>query len=186
MKLRKIFSAVLLTLAIAGTCTPIAWAAPLGLDGIVIDWEKFGLSFGIPLLLYLIGVIVVSIRRKTKKNSTPVLEPAPAPTPDAIVSRGIVGTGDQYKNNQFSIDDRVAIGRDPKRCHIVFDKKSAGVSGLHCELMNVSGAIQLIDRGSSYGTFMQSGKKLEVNVPETLHPGDGFYLGSHSNSFKVY
>ena len=146
------------------------------------------------LLLVIIGVAMVLLLRK-KKNA-----PAPAPASEAIAyggapapaqrgvpcACGIVGTGGQFRELRFPVTGRVAIGRDPQRSHIVFDKTAAGVSGLHCEVRNDNGALQLTDLGSSYGTFLQSGKRLEANAPETLRPGDGFYLGARANGFQVY
>jgi len=104
--------------------------------------------------------------------------------PQVGSAKGIVGTGGQFRGDSIPIADRIAIGRDPARCHVIFDKMAQGVSSLHCELKNINGVMQLTDRGSSYGTFVGS-KKLEVNVPMDLHPGDEFYLGSKQNSFRV-
>ena len=45
--------------------------------------------------------------------------------------------------------------------------------------------IQLTDLGSSYGTFVGSGQRLNANSPMTLHRGDTFWLGSKEQMFRI-
>ena len=60
-----------------------------------------------------------------------------------------------------------------------------GVSAVHCELRNNAGALMLVDLGSTYGTFLQNGEKLQPSSPHLVSPGEEFYLGTKDNRFKV-
>ena len=149
------------------------------------------------LLLIVVLVVVLVIKKKADappaplpaaepvQPTAPVFTPAPAAAVQHSPASAILGTGGQFLNDKIAVTDQIIIGRDPKRCNLVFQNKAAGVSSLHCELKNVGGAMQLTDRGSSYGTFLAGGTKLEANKPIDLHPGDSFYLGSKENSFRV-
>ncbi len=97
----------------------------------------------------------------------------------------ITGTAGFFNGDSIPIRNKVIIGRDPNQCNLVFPPITEGVSSLHCELQNVSGHLELIDRGSTYGTFLGNGTKLEVNRPYTLSGGDSFYLGAAENRFMI-
>jgi hypothetical protein len=166
-------------------------------------------KYGIPILLIVIGLLVYFVSKKWKVktvvaqeniyapiaqepvgvtqpafvNSSPSPSPPPPPTP--VKLNGSRGTGGQYNTNSFPINDRIAIGRDSSRCSIVFEPNTNGVSGFHCEIVRVGNGLQLIDRGSTYGTFL-NGTKLQVNVPADLRVGSSFYLGAERNSFAAY
>jgi len=120
------------------------------------------------------------------KHRTPPAKGGADPQPVAqIPAQGIIGTGGEFLHNRIPVPDRIRIGRDPRQCQLIFGKMAAGISSLHCEVVNRGGTMQLIDRGSKYGTIVRS-NKLEANVPVDLRPGDDFYLGSKRNSFRVY
>ena len=90
-----------------------------------------------------------------------------------------------FAGTTFPINGILSIGRDPKRCQIVFPNESQGISSLHCELRFQGNVVTLTDRGSSYGTFLTGGRKLNNNETVTLKPGDSFYLADTKNEFKV-
>jgi pSer/pThr/pTyr-binding forkhead associated (FHA) protein len=79
----------------------------------------------------------------------------------------------------------MAMGRSPKLCQIVFPDDSLGVSSLHCEISLSPSGILLTDKGSTYGTFLQNGRKLAAHESVILAPGDGFYLADRKNEFKL-
>ncbi len=95
------------------------------------------------------------------------------------------GTKGHYFGVEFSVQDAVLLGRNPNGCGIVFPNDAPGVSGIHCEvrLERASGTVQLTDRNSSYGTFV-NGQKLVPGQPVTLHNGDTFTIGE-GNTFAV-
>ena len=41
------------------------------------------------------------------------------------------------------------------------------------------------DLGSSYGTFLENGTKMEPNKPYTILTGEAFFLASKDNGFRV-
>lgn len=101
------------------------------------------------------------------------------------VLRGVTG---KYSGQSFDLmKSKVVIGRDPAKCNIVFEKDTAGISGVHCQVAYDANedCFVIKDLGSSYGTFLGNGKKLTPNVPEKMSAGDTFYLCDNANRFVV-
>ena len=96
------------------------------------------------------------------------------------------GTAGQYNGSEIPLDNEVILGRDSSLCQIVFSSESSAVSGVHCKLQIVGGRVQLTDMGSTNGTFLDSGVRLQSNQAQTLSVGQGFYLGNRMNSFTIY
>lgn len=93
--------------------------------------------------------------------------------------------GGALQGMTFPISSRVVIGRDPKRCSIIYPKDAHGISSVHCAAEpTADGQIILIDLGSTYGT-MAGGQQLTAGKSVTLHPGDAFTLGGKENVFEV-
>lgn len=93
--------------------------------------------------------------------------------------------GGALQGMTFPISSRVVIGRDPKRCSIIYPKDAHGISSVHCAAEpTADGQIILIDLGSTYGT-MAGGQQLTAGKGVTLHPGDAFTLGGSENRFTV-
>jgi hypothetical protein len=168
-----------------------------------VGWlKKWWVYVAIGAGVVVIGVVltIVLVLRNSKKAAAPVPSPSYAqqvPVGAAVTKpsyaqapqprlTGIRGTGGQFNTTSFPVSDRIAVGRDPARCAVIFQPQTAGVSSLHCEIIRQGDVLQLVDRGSSYGTFLESGQKLSANVPVSLNAGQGFYLGDKRNSFTVY
>ena len=81
---------------------------------------------------------------------------------------------------------QVLIGRSRDRCQLVFSANEPGVSRLHCKVAMRGGRIELTDLGSSNGTYLRNGYKLEPNKPVLLKSGDSFYLGSKNDIVAVH
>lgn len=81
---------------------------------------------------------------------------------------------------------QVLIGRSRDRCQLVFSANEPGVSRLHCKVAMRGGRIELTDLGSSNGTYLRNGYKLEPNKPVQLKSGDSFYLGSKNDIVAVH
>jgi len=96
-----------------------------------------------------------------------------------ICSRG------HFAGSTFPINGTLSIGRDPQRCQVVFPRDTKGISSLHCQLRKQGSSITLTDSGSTYGTFLAGGRKLNANESVSLRPGDSFYLADTKNEFKV-
>lgn len=93
--------------------------------------------------------------------------------------------GGALQGMTFPISSRVVIGRDPKRCSIIYPKDAKGISSVHCAAEpTADGQIILTDLGSTYGT-MAGGQQLTAGKGVTLHPGDAFTLGGSENVFEV-
>lgn len=129
-------------------------------------------------------------KKKNKPSSVPMAEtPAAAGQVNHADSYlpplQLVCTQGRFAGNNFPITGNIAMGRDPKRCQIVFPSSTPGISSLHCEVQKNGERVSLVDRGSSYGTFISGGIKLTPNQPYMLQRGDTFYLASHKNQFKL-
>jgi Trypsin-like peptidase domain/FHA domain len=87
--------------------------------------------------------------------------------------------------------DRVILGRDPAKAHVVYPESDALVSRRHCEIVFDSARMQfeVRDLGSRNGTFVVRGKaasrRLVPEVPERLEPGDKVLVGSPRNSLVL-
>ena len=98
----------------------------------------------------------------------------------------LYGIGGMYAGSKFSLDDGTTlIGRNAQRCAILFQDDTAGVSGVHCQLVPRGGVLEVTDLGSSYGTYLKNGMQLEKNKPYCLENGTIFYLGDKRNRFWV-
>lgn len=135
-----------------------------------------------------IVLIVVLVMRNKKGNAAP--SPAPAASsavPDTGVSHtaSITGIKGVMAGRSFHVSGSAVIGRNPEKCSICFPVNTQGISGLHCEIRRNGSGYEIIDRGSSCGTFLGSGQRLAENVPTTLPSGMYFYLGSTEQLFQI-
>ena len=156
------------------------------------------------IILIIIFVVIFATRRKSEvvAGSGPVPVPAPAPDPGVWqqtapepvpdytahqssryhLSGGIASP---LAGKTYGISQETIIGRDGARCDIVFPVDTKGVSAKHCKVTPSAEGILLSDLGSTYGTFLANGTKVEPGQNRLLHPGDAFYLGGEDNRFEV-
>lgn len=82
--------------------------------------------------------------------------------------------------------DIINIGRDPKCCQIVI-LKDPTVSRCHCSIKYDSNNKKFIltDLSSTHGTFLDSGMRLEPNMPASIPPGKVFRIGDGGTAFEV-
>lgn len=97
----------------------------------------------------------------------------------------VLCTAGYFINNSFKLRGSILLGRDPKKCQVVFPKDTPGISSVHCEIRPEANSVLIIDRQSSYGTYLDNGTKLVPNQPYVLNRGEGFYLASTKNQFRV-
>lgn len=100
----------------------------------------------------------------------------------------LLGITGKYAGQHFDfLTGKVVLGRDPAACNIVFDRDTPGISGRHCQIAydREQDCFVITDLGSTYGTFLDNGKKLTANVPEKIYAGDTFYLADNANRFVV-
>lgn len=156
------------------------------------------------VLYVIIGVLAAAVvalvltrgRKKGGINQQEAAETKPLPpeVPDEPTQQveeaskahvALACIGGALQGMTFPISSRVVIGRDPKRCSIIYPKDAKGISGVHCAAEpTADGQIILTDLGSTYGT-MAGGQQLTAGKGVTLHPGDAFTLGGSENVFEV-
>lgn len=94
----------------------------------------------------------------------------------------------QHRGMRVEINNQpILIGRSKSDCSIVFAENTPGVSGRHCSVAwdAASSNFVLTDLGSTYGTYLQGGQKLNPGVPYNLKAGESFYLGEINNMLSV-
>jgi len=141
-------------------------------------------------IIVVIGILFVTLTQKknTVKELQVPLNPIDTPISPINVSLQpcqLLCTRGPFAQNTFPINGNITIGRDPKRCQIIFPSSTPGISSLHCEIIKDGEKIFLVDRGSSYGTYLLDGTKLATNHLHALSIGDTFYLANHNIQFKI-
>lgn len=96
----------------------------------------------------------------------------------------LIGIDGVMKGRAYDIRGICWIGRS-EGCQISYPDDTGGISGRHCEVIPEKGKLLLMDVGSTYGTYMGNGMKLEQNEPYELKEGDIFYLADRKQMFLV-
>lgn len=136
-----------------------------------------------------IAVIVVIVVVKGKKSAAPSpVQSMPQNNIAAVkISQGAVITGMKgiMANRSFNVNGSIVLGRNSQKCNVCFPVDSKGISGVHCQIRQANGGYEIMDLGSSNGTFLGSGQKLTPNVPVFIPDGTYFYLGSAEQLFQI-
>lgn len=135
-------------------------------------------------VLCIVVIVILILNGKKGKTTAPTsaVQPAVGNAAQTAVITGVKGI---MAGRSFSISGSAVIGRNPERCTICFPINSQGISGVHCEIRQSGAGYEIIDRGSSCGTFLGSGQKLVPDVPSALPSGMYFYLGSSEQLFQI-
>ncbi|MBR6328786.1 MAG: trypsin-like peptidase domain-containing protein [Lachnospiraceae bacterium] len=148
-------------------------------------------------LVIVIAVVAYLVTRKKKQAPAPapayqptVAAPNPQVQAQSVKKNALLRSmSNQHNGMTVAVHSGsiVMIGRDPANCKVVFREGTEGVSGRHCQVTfdEAAGEFVLTDLKSTYGTFLMNGQKLTPNVPYRLKAGDGFYVGTQANSFRV-
>lgn len=139
------------------------------------------------------AVVVIFVLKSKKSSSAPVQQSAQAPAMSKTMpvqpgqSGGAVITGMKgiMANRSFNINGSIVLGRNSQKCNVCFPVDSKGISGVHCQIRQANGGYEIVDLGSSNGTFIGSGQKLTPNVPVSIPDGTYFYLGSAEQLFQI-
>lgn len=138
--------------------------------------------WGIAVLVIII-VLVILVYNYTKKNKQ---GKSPQYAAEAMAGGvSIMGISGIHAGAVFPLDETLVFGRDAGRCNLVFAGGTQGISGVHCQVSPVAGGAQLMDMGSSYGTFLQNGTRLTPHMPYVLQKGEGFYLADRQYSYRI-
>lgn len=136
-----------------------------------------------------IAVIIVIVALKGKKSAAaaPVQPAAQNNIPAVKISNGAVITGMKgiMANRSFNVNGSIVLGRNSQKCNVCFPVDSKGISGVHCQIRQANGGYEIMDLGSSNGTFLGSGQRLSPNVPVFIPDGTYFYLGSAEQLFQI-
>ena len=133
------------------------------------------------------GIVLPAIDRK-RKQAFPGVQKAGGGPGSAGTRAVLLGVTGKYAGQRFDLlTGKVVLGRDPATCNIVFDRDTPGISGRHCQVSydRNEDCFVITDLGSTYGTFLGSGKKLTANTAERLYAGDTFCLADNANRFAV-
>ena len=100
-------------------------------------------------------------------------------------SAGLYCKTGEFAGSTFPINmnENIIIGREMS-CNIKFDANTPNVSRRHCTVY-FDGQVWITDNGSSFGTYLDNGKRLTPNERVPLSKGEGFYLGNKNISFTI-
>ena len=136
------------------------------------------------------GVVVLMKKKGQKPATANAPAKANAPAGNAQKARGPVAHSLAPQHNGLIVSvsqTPIMVGRDRASCAIVYAEGTAGVSGRHCTIafdLSVQ-SFMVTDIGSSYGTFLMNGQRLQPNVPCRLKVGDSFYVGDRANVIRL-
>lgn len=104
---------------------------------------------------------------------------------DILPQLRLVGTEGVFAGRRFALEGTLRLGRLPDQNDLVFPADTTGVSGRHCVVRLTNGGATLTDLGSSFGTFLSDGTRLQPNQAVELKVGDSFTLGSQKQKFHL-
>lgn len=146
-----------------------------------------------PIIIIIIAVVVLGgaavfvIIMLKKKKGYPSAPYRSGASKSSSSANGAVITGMKgiMANRTFTINGSITIGRNAQKCNVAYPVDAQGVSGVHCQIRQASGGYEIIDCGSSNGTYLGNGQKLAPNVPVLIPDGTFFYLGSAEQLFQI-
>jgi len=121
----------------------------------------------------------------TSQHSPPTPREKLPPLGNQPLLLGLSGT---FAGNEVRMGpDPIAIGRDPKRCQLVYPADVNDIGRLHCVVRfdPIRTAFILEDRNSTNGTFLGNGVRLVPGREFQIAHGGKFYLAHTRNMFKV-
>lgn len=161
----------------------LAFAAAIEVPGIILF--AFGrlapalILTGLGLALAAAGAVKLKHENRTGQGAGPGGKPQK--------QRLLKCISGYLKGNEIRLGkDNLVFGRDASVCNIVFPADASGISRKHCRLFydHALGKYVLTDY-SRFGTYLDTGEKLEPGSDYRLDPGTRFYLYDKSNLFEV-
>lgn len=93
-----------------------------------------------------------------------------------------------FRGNVLELtEEPLTIGRDPRTCQLVFPANMTDIGRKHC-ILRFDQRVQtflLEDCGSTNGTFLRTGERIDPGRLQRLQPGDRFYLSNPMTTFEV-
>ncbi len=134
-------------------------------------------------VIVIAGIAVVVVMKNKKKGVAPKAKAKAGAVPKgSFILECVNGT---LKGQRFALTGTAIIGRDGTRANIVFPATTNGVSSVHCEVRLNAGKVEIVDKKSTYGTFIGSGQRLIADLPTEIKVGEYFYLGSTDQMFQL-
>ena len=118
----------------------------------------------------------------------PVQQEEPAPASWAQKIAVVCSMATEHNGMKVPVGGSpLLIGRDAATCALVYGENAVGVSSQHCQVTFDKLNVQFVvtDLGSTYGTFLMNGQRLNANTPCRLPSGESFYVGDPSNVIRV-
>lgn len=134
------------------------------------------------------GAVFAVIMLKKKRAASPAPYGGGSKASAKSASTGsavITGMKGIMANRTFPINGSVVLGRNAQKCNVAYPVDAQGISGVHCQIRQASGGYEIIDLGSSNGTYLGNGQKLSPNMPVFIPDGTFFYLGSAEQLFQI-
>ncbi len=152
-----------------------------------------GIGVALAAVVVLVVLLLMKGKKKPETPSNVSVAPNVPPQPprrnpsEAIKGRQImnVGRSSTLGGKSYAVHGKLTVGRDPAKCQVVFPAKTPGISGVHCAVQEIAEGVVVTDLGSTYGTFLENGTKMEPNKPYTIPVGESFYLASQDNGFRI-
>lgn len=110
--------------------------------------------------------------------------PAPADPRPAAAAFVLTGLKGHYAGKRIPVSGDIRIGRS-QECTLRYPSDVAGISSSHCLVSPRDNGIMLMDLGSTYGTMLPGGTKLNPNQKYLLKAGDLFCLANPGQVFRV-
>ncbi|WEK53127.1 MAG: trypsin-like peptidase domain-containing protein [Candidatus Cohnella colombiensis] len=102
-------------------------------------------------------------------------------------SPSLYGLTGEFKDSSYDLTtNSITLGRDPLQSQLVFTG-TPDISRKHCTIQydGLNNQFILEDHGSSNGTFLQSGERLQPGSYYVLQRGDRFYVANPNYTFEV-
>jgi len=100
----------------------------------------------------------------------------------------IYGVSGPLAGNSFELTTApIVIGRDPKACNLIIPSASGNLSRRHSIVRFDGDGVNILleDCGSTNGTFLSDGRRLEPGMPHPLRSGERFYLATPDIMFEL-
>lgn len=110
----------------------------------------------------------------------PIKEPSVKTAPSFLLE-GISG---YFAGQIMPVKSQTGIGRDAA-CDIRYPSEAGSISKVHCALIPAKDGVNLVDLGSTCGTFLGSGERLKPHHNYKLTHGDCFFLTNPDQSFRI-
>ena len=139
------------------------------------------------------GVIIVALlKARHKRNQGEAPDPSQknpqkkTPPVQNSQKRCLIGVAGplQGKRIVLASGEELTLGRDAKKCTVLFPDETKGVSRLHCKIRFDGETATITDLGSTYGTYVDK-KRIPANTSVRLHRGLAIDIGSEKNRFTL-